>query len=552
MKRPPREPVPPPQGSASDGKPTPLDVLFILSVSFTLVLVLLWMATTLLGRPLFTDLPQWLKDAASTLWKQAAAGLTGVGTAAASMALRKRFDKTRPLPNYLLLIPCFTAGLVLALWGVEKIIPNRTPPPRALVRVPIRVQLPPTNMADGSPGLPLVRVAIRSPQTKDVTDALLPTSDPDYPYRTEIDIPTSPDLNFLAELNPILGARYDPNFNGHQYEICLKANAGHPFPTPDTAEAAAVLVKLKCLSTGKCPRATNEASYAMSCEEPEGRSGDSLPVVFAAGPTQQDPQPGWIVPSLDSLSKMAEPARVGYTRFDVMFTPEGQAREANRYYYLLRVNGQPIYIDGFLPDRTIVPLQKGQNWISFALQNLNFTGEYDGFEKLHLTVIFLKGGDVVYRQELERDYAALRDAPAIQPIQTAVGTFIWTGKYMVPTNENKYEILLASADCGDPPRKDCVVRAVNAKKQFDRDDLKFNDKSVVMVVRPPLRKPPAYGLALGLVEPTRQVQFTFNAEEAAQLCHWASEHLGQGKAGRLIQPDLNRYEVATRGYTRCR
>jgi hypothetical protein len=523
-----------------------LDTLIILLIACTLVLFYVWLGGVLRGTAFIDTLPDFIQQAYSHIWRYLTAGAVGSAVLVLIQGGRKG-------PNYLL----WSLGASIAILGIATAVGHSTPvpPPQlpALVKVPVRfrVQPPPTNLTDGSASLPLMRVAIRSPQTRDVTDALLPTRDPEYPYTTETDVPTSPDLNFLAELNPIVGARYDPNFNGHQYEICLKANVKRPFPASGIPEAAAMLVKLECLTSGKCPRTTNEPSYAIACEEPVAGSAGLLPAAYAAE-ADQHAQPGWIVPSLDSLSKMPERERVGYTRFDVMFTPEGRDHEANRYYYSLKVNEQPIYIDGFLPDRTIFPLQSGPNWVSFALENLNFTGEYGGFEKLHLTVIFLDGNKVVYRQELEREYVALRDAAPIPPIQTEAGTFQWTGKYVVPRNENRYEVLLASSDCGNPPRKDCVDRAVYAKNQFDKSGLTFGDKAVVMVVRPPLRIPAAYGLALGLVQPTtRQVQFTFNADEAAGLCHWAAEHVGKGAAGKLIRPDLNRYEVSTRGYKHC-
>jgi hypothetical protein len=250
---------------------------------------------------------------------------------------------------------------------------------------------------------------------------------------------------------------------------------------------------------------------------------------------------------------MTDRERVGYTLFDVSFKPQGIAERADKYYYALRVNGQPVYIGGLSPGVEKDALQQGtENHIRFGLENLNFTGQFEGYEKLHLVVYFLNGTTVVFRQDLDRDYIALRDAAEIPPIQSEVGAFQWTGKYIVPNNENKYEILLASAVCGDPPEKNCADRAVYAKTQFDKAGMKFNGYPVVMVVRPPLRKPPAYGLALGLVQPTSQVEFTFDVKAASQGCHWAASYIGKGQAGRLIRPDLNRYEVAKRAYMSCR
>jgi hypothetical protein len=557
MKATPRDsgqPAPAASGNTT-WRAAPLDVLFVLSVSLILVLMILWIATTLAGHPLFAQPPQWIQDLVSTVWQKAILGSGVAGTAAAALALRKWLYNDHPAPNYLVCIPCFTVGLMVLMLGVTFVVKPKDVTAQApqLVQVPLRfgVELP-AAMARGDAGMPLIRIAVRSPRTETATNALLPTGDPEYPYQTMGTVPSSPDLNFLAELNPILGARYDPSFTGHLYEICLKANSKRAFPAPGTPEAASMLVKLKCRLTGTCGRTTTEANYAVACEEPQAGWLGALPVAYAAEAAEAI-RPGWVVPSLDSLSKMPEQTRVGFTRFDVSFQPEGPASAASRYYYSLQVNEEPIYIDGFLPDRAIFPLQSGrENQFSFALENLNFTGQFGGFEHLHLTIVFLNGDRQVYRQELEREYTALRDAAPLPPIQTEAGSFAWTGKYIVPKNENKYEILLASAVCGTPPQKECVDRAVYAKNQFDRAQPTFDGKRVVMVVRPPLRAKAAYGLALGLVDPfTQQVQFTFDAGEAAQACHWAWDYEGSGQAGSLIRKDLNRYEVATRGYQRC-
>jgi CobQ/CobB/MinD/ParA nucleotide binding domain len=272
--------------------------------------------------------------------------------------------------------------------------------------------------------------------------------------------------------------------------------------------------------------------------------------VVAIG-TAQSPPPGWVVPSLDSLSKSPEVARIGYTRFDVMFTPEGKAREADHYYYAVKVNDQPVYFDGFLSDRNIFPLQAGPNWISFALGNLNLTGQDNGFENLQLTVTFLKGNDVVYQQDLKRTYVALRDVPGIG-IETEVGKFVWAGKYVVPTGEDQYEVLLVgSSVCNPADVQNCIDRAMQAKKEFDGASMSFNGQQVVVAWRPPLRPVPGGFFALGLVLPTKQVKYTFNSTEADQLCHWAQGALRTGKAGMIFQKDWRRYNVATRGYGPC-
>ncbi len=541
----------PPVGSDPQSKsnPTPLDVLFILSASAVLLLLLLWMATTLAGHVLFTDVPQWLKDIVSEVWKKVLIGSAGAG--AAVLALRRYLFQSRPTLNYLIWIPVTTAILIVALFAVEKaLLPQ--PKTAAFVHVPIRfgAELPKKVGVAPDSGLPLIRARMVSPKPKDTDDLFRPAAgDAEYPYHGEIEMPTLSEISFVAELNPALGPYWTEEGIGYVWRICLKANPQKAFPAPDTPEATSMLIKLKCLAKGNCPRATNEPSPALACEEQVASKAGLLPAVYAA---QASPQPGWAVPSLDSLEKVSALARPGYTRLDVKFTPEGKAREADHYYYAVKVNEQPVYIDGFLPDRIVIPLQMGPNWISFALENLNFTGQDNGYENLHLTITFKKGGEVVYRRELDRKYIALRDAAPIPPFETEVGTFEWTGKYVVPTNEDVYEILVGSSVCATAEDQECVKRIMNAKREFDGASLTFNGKPVVVQVRPPLRKKPvAYGLALGVVLPSREVKFTFNSTETDQFCDWAAEHYGQGAAGKIIQKDRSRYNVATRGYGPC-
>ena len=538
--------------TTANTNPTPLDALFILSASVTLLLLLLWIATLLAGHPLFTDLPPWLKSIVSELWTKVLVG--SGGASAAVLALRKYVFQARPTLNYLIWIPVTTAILIVALFAVEMALPPQ-PKPATFVQVPIRfgAELPKKVGVAPDSGLPLIRARMVSPKPKDTDDLFRPAAgDTEYPYHGEIEMPTLPEISFVAHLNPALGPYWTEERIGYVWQICLKANPQKAFPAPDSPEAKSMMIKLKCLAGGNCPRATNEPSPAVACEEPMTGNTGLVPAVHAAEPGQPPPQPGWVAPSLDSLDKVPDLARPGYTRFDVKFTPEGKAREADHYYYAVKVNEQPVYIDGFLPDLIIIPLLTGPNWISFALENLNFTGEDKGYENLHLTITFIKGSAVVYRQELDRKYIALRDAAPIPPFETEVGRFEWTGRYVVPTNEDVYEILVGSSVCATAQDQECVKRIMNAKREFDGASLTFNDKPVVVQVRPPLRPiPVAYGLALGVVLPSREVKFTFNSTETDQFCRWASEHYGQGPAGKIIQKDRRRYNVATRGYGPC-
>ena len=519
--------------------PTPLDALFIVSAAVTLLLFLLWVLFG--GR--YSNAPGFLVSMANSVW----AKVSFAGGSAGALLLRRFLDKS-PAPNYLLWIPSFLAILIAALFLLSKVMPPVSQEStRAEVRMSLDKQLEDPDDLRKKYQLADFNLWGELPAPGDVLHGVIydPGKDPNFPYRDSLIVKQDQMSLAYIKLNPALSHTQDSGLKW-DYEICLNASAKRP------SQGENMTIALNCVN-GRCAPATpQDPGYVVACQIDGKSEGIGIPVVFASEQLGQSREPGWDVPFPQTLEKMNDRERVGYTLFDVSFTPQGVATQAGSYYYALRVNDKPVYIGGLSPGVEKQPLQQGAlNHIIFALENLNFTGQYEGFEKLHLSVYFSKGDTVVFRQDLDREYAALRDAKTIPPLQAQVGTFQWVGKYIVPKNENKYEVMLASSECGDPPRKDCVDRAVTAKTEFDRAGLKFDDRPVVMVVRPPLRNPPAYGLTLGLVQPTGQVQFTFDAAEASQVCHWAEENAGKGKAGRLIRPDVRRYEVATRGYAPC-
>lgn len=543
--------------------PSLLDALFVLSVSAVLVLFLLYLATTVRGQSQFRD---DLAKILSEVWTKVVIAGGGAGTA--SVALRKYVFQSRPTLNYVIWIPATAAALILGLFVVEKAVPKPANKTATMVLLPIRFAagLSDKHAVGPEGGLPPIAVAEVSPVTRPTIEVFKPsTTDAEFPYHGEIEMPTLPELNFLAELNPILGGHWESN-PVPAWRICLKVNPRKAFAAPHTQEAESMLIKLKCGPHGDCPRATTAPAPVVACEEPETSNTGLVPVVYAAQGGQPSPPAGWVVPSLVSLREVPELARPGYTLFDVIFTPTPKTREADHYYYAVKVNGQPVYFDGFLPGRTTSPLQKGPNRISFPLENLNFTGENNGIENLHLTVTFLKDGKVIDPPvEVDRNYVALEDADEIPPVvpdagksewtgkyATEAGSFAWTGKYIVPTNEDKFELLVGSSVCVGRADPACLQRALDGKRQFDAGHLSAEGKPVVVRLRPPRRtNPVAYGFVLGLVQPTKQVKFTFSPTETDNLCRWTTEHLGKGAAGKVIQKERYRYNVATMGYGPC-
>ena len=296
--------------------------------------------------------------------------------------------------------------------------------------------------------------------------------DPRHPYPDRLSVSSSektvawvklsPAVRFAAAQQAKTWLTQVPNIaqtagseRAWDYQICLELNPKHP------AHVEGAQIVLLC-SNEKCtPEPDGDPGYVVSSTCQVTSHASLVPTVFAAEPDAERRERGWDAPSLDLLEKMKENERFGYTRFFVGFRPEGPAVGADHYYFALRVNDEPIYINGLSPQLVLYPVQQGAtNWISFGLENLNFTGRYAGEEKLHLTIVFLRGDKEIHRQDIERDYVALRDAAEIPSIHTDSGTFTWTGKYVVPANQNKYELFLGSSDWAD--------LAMNAKAEFDK------------------------------------------------------------------------------------
>jgi hypothetical protein len=544
-----RSPGAQPAGSAEPGRriraganPTPLDAIFIVFAAVTLLLFLLWVLPG--GEAKYSNAPQFLTDMAKSVW----AKLSLAGGSAGALILRRYLDKS-PSPNYLIWIPSFMGILIVALFLLSKVI---LPGPINQVPMDLTMSLDKQfpdpdnlrkkyNLADFTlwqdspdPGRPPHGVIYESGVQSN------------YHYRDTLIVKQDQKSRAHIKLNPALSNTQDSALPW-DYDICLNSSSKRP------SQNSSPRIVLNCANGVCTPAKPQDPGYVVACDAGGASTGISLPLVIAGEQTDPQRKPGWDVPFLQTLQKMTDRERVGYTLFDVSFKPQGIAERADKYYYALRVNDQPVYIGGLSPGVEKNALLQGtENHIRFGLENLNFTGQFDGFEKLNLRVFFLAGNTVIYYQDLERDYIALRSAPAIPPLDTMVGTFQWIGEYKKPQNEDRYEVFVASSVCGISTEKDCAARAAYTRDQFDGFNLKFKDRPAVMVVRPPLRKHRAYGLALGLVQPTGQVQFTFNETNANQLCRWAADQIGQGKARGLIRSDFHLDDIEkANGYERC-
>ena len=232
----------------------------------------------------------------------------------------------------------------------------------------------------------------------------------------------------------------------------------------------------------------------------------------------------WHVPSLETLQARTEIFGQGYTEFTVASTAPA-AVDADGYFVSLAVNGQPVHIDGMPPSFMTRPLKAGENVdYSFALQNLNFSGVNAGCDTISAAFQFVKDGKPVGKTiEFRRSYVALRDART-KTIPWGDNSLVWTGKFVRAPRQYDNEFFAQSIVIpgGLDKLKDTAKIAsaqtniTKMKTRFDNLGLKFDGNALVAVIRPPLTQT-SYGLAVGMVEPTGQIRFTFKYSEAKAL-----------------------------------
>ncbi|MBV1959227.1 MAG: hypothetical protein KUG53_00710 [Pseudomonadales bacterium] len=259
----------------------------------------------------------------------------------------------------------------------------------------------------------------------------------------------------------------------------------------------------------------------------------------------------WFIPTLDTLKSREDMFGIGYTHFTLR-SDKALGIDADGFYYEITVNDRKTHINGMPPSFTAqshdfsTPLN-----IEFALQNLNFSGTNNGCDRIDLTLRFLKNGKPT-RQEVKfhRSYVALRDAVEKQYDQLD-GQLSWQGKYIRAPKEYDTEVFISSIliarNLELQANKGAINQAQNTisqmKSEFDSLELNFEGKKLVAIIRPPLTQI-SYGLAIGVVEETEQIRFTFPKTTATRLKAFLLEQRKNGgKYGRIIAPDTFLYTI---------
>ena len=326
--------------------------------------------------------------------------------------------------------------------------------------------------------------------------------------------------------------------------VCLQRSK-----VPDPADSTVPRVELECPVDGACGfSGADPENWANPACDPTGsrQATWSWPSLLSVAHASEQAA-SWAVPSLETLHARVESesdAFVGFTEF-VIQADNLIGIDADGYTVKISANGVPIRIDGAPSEMQVFPLIPTRGLLyRFGLENVNFAGRDDGCEHLTATITFIKNGlETGQRIWLRRRYAALRDAPE-RVSDPGNGIFYWGGRYVQPVREPDRGVFVASRlyDLDDETQRLSVLAALNSlRKEIDdqgwyvsadvigsglglRSAAMGDGKlRIVGKVRPPRQVRAdgraAYGVLVGVEEPSGQLQFSFDRRQLENLQH---------------------------------
>jgi hypothetical protein len=244
-----------------------------------------------------------------------------------------------------------------------------------------------------------------------------------------------------------------------------------------------------------------------------------LPSAYAAD--TDNPGRYWVGTSIQTLLKRHDDPNDDppFMRFNLTGRTSARAATAPALYTVdIRVNGVPVYVDGWRPSETIRGVDKdGKFGLEFALQNLDFSGADGGFEDLSLALEWLdESKHSLGKGEVRRKLVAFRDMPAQESVLENA-TVSLEGESVPSARLDRFSVMLESTD--DLAGANRVKALVDASRQ------QVGEQALRGVVRPPLTpwrlqqySNPHYSVLLGVERPTGQLAFAFDEEEANRIC----------------------------------
>jgi len=251
----------------------------------------------------------------------------------------------------------------------------------------------------------------------------------------------------------------------------------------------------------------------------------------------------WVVPSLEALSERNAEG-VGYTVF-TLSTAAFRRPEVLGVEVDIRVNGTRVEEDGLAPEMRPAPNDPEQPFThSFALQSLDFQGLRGGCDEVSVGLRPLyAGGSKGDSRAVTLLYAALRDVEE-RKVEFANDSLTWRASYITPEREWRFIPIVHSYlyPADNPALASAAASAAEADKRWlDEQRFSYTGQRIVAVVRPPRTIQPdgtaAFGLGIGLLQPTGQIRFTFPEADARSLSAFMIAQRGRGNADRVIASD---------------
>lgn len=478
-------------------KLTVLDTLFILVSSFTILLLIMWMSGQVIGVDKFSNLPSWTTGMMDKAW-----GFLTTGAASAVIYWINR--NKRSVPNYLFWILGTTVTLALLLFLAVKMIGNPNPPQEIKeAKIHFRLDYPnsPQSLAY------IQQAPIWKNELRNII--MQPTG---Y-FQEDIDVPEV-GKKFVAKIKPrILDSHLSDSALTQPLEICFTRSEGD---LPDDH----IIAILRCNPNRIFETETADPGVVQLCGANQGPtvSWNFFTKCMAQNvPSQPVAAKGWSVPNLTTL---ITEKKTGFTQVNVNSTAlSSSLNGSDAYSYAIKVNGTPIYIDGFQPKELRQSFQYSKGiQLSFGLQNLGFSGKNDGYEKIEILVEFYKKGAVSQQLICTFDYVALRSSDMQEMTASDGSKFTWSAVYTLPGKGVEFEVFnISSTDLQEIHR---------SKNKIDNAKLVYEGRPIVGVIRPPLSPNKNYGVILGLELPNKQIRFLYSQDEAKALIKWAKEQPG--------------------------
>ena len=337
--------------------------------------------------------------------------------------------------------------------------------------------------------------------------------------------------------------------------ICFERVPRPPSPAPKKDI-------FKCREGAVCQPAGGSRGWLQACNPgpvAARRNGTQLaslgPMNLATFQAATTPIRRWVTPSIDTLAER-EGEPVGWSYFKLR-TDAFQQPGISAIEFGLAVNGIPVDEDGLAPEERPEPNDPSAPFdLLFALQTLNFEGRKAGCDTVSVTLTpRYEDGHRGAPRTFELSYAALRDQPA-RTERSAGATLNWRATFIRPAREWRHWAFVQSYTFqygNRDSQQRAVLRAEADKEWLDAAEFNFRGYPVRGVIRTPLtirEGRGSYGLAIGLLQPSGQVRFTFSEQDARAIGAWMIGHRQSSDlAKRVIHPDPYLFQSPSGGVT---